>query len=68
MIDRLTEAGAGALFDTGSPGVVLWHRAGRGEAWRPVSRHDTERDAWRAIETSGKRNGDWIVLEAGREP
>lgn len=47
-------------------GYVLWFRPRRGRPWELVTTVATERAAWDAVKTSGKRNGDWLVLEAGK--
>jgi hypothetical protein len=48
--------------------VVLWYRKRRGQPWESVGTYATERVAWAAIQSSARRNGDWTVLPAGREP
>jgi hypothetical protein len=49
-------------------GFTLWHRTGRWAKWTAIATNATERDAWAAMEPSGGRHGDWLVLPSGREP
>lgn len=49
-------------------GFKLWLRKKRGTPWELVTTAPTERQAWDAIQASGRKNGDWCVLPADREP
>jgi hypothetical protein len=64
----LAGAGPCACKPTVTRGFRLWHRTRRGCPWAAVGAFPTERQAWDAIQKSGRRNGDWCVLPADREP
>lgn len=49
-------------------GFGLWHRKARRRAWKLVAMAATPHRAWDAIKASGRKNGDWCVLPAGRRP
>jgi hypothetical protein len=49
-------------------GFVLWFRPRRRAAWQRLVAAPTESECWAAIPTTGKRNGDWLVLPGGQKP
>lgn len=74
MIDVLSPAAAGVLFDDSAesvaePEFTLWYRPSHGRAgWEPVATHPTEYACVAAIGTGGRHAGKWCVLPAGQEP
>jgi hypothetical protein len=48
-------------------GFTLWHRTGRRAKGRRSPRPRPSA-SWAAIERSGRRHGDWLVLPSGSKP
>ena len=70
VCDLLAGAGQCNCSPVVTFGYTLWYRKskGRGRAWEAVAAAPTEREAWGAIKSSGRRNGDWMVLPADKQP
>ena len=64
----LLGGGACACSPVVTAGYVLWFRKGRRAKWEKVATAATRSAAFAAVAASGKRNGDWCVLEATRAP
>ena len=62
------DGGACSCTPTTTLGFTLWYRRHRRGAWEPIATVPTERDAYSAVKSSGRRNGDWQVLPAGKQP
>ncbi|HTU19244.1 MAG TPA: hypothetical protein VMG10_14385 [Gemmataceae bacterium] len=53
--------------DDAALGFVGWHRAGKGERWRPLVEAETESDAFSRLLDAAK-GGDKTVLPRGVDP
>ncbi len=69
MTMTLTDDRTNSLFtNPPAPGFTLWFRQSRGRKWEPVAHTVTESKAVDAIGIGNRHNGQWLILEAGREP
>lgn len=47
---------------------ALWGRESGRHKWRVVTSADTRAEALAGMGRSGIKNGEWMILEAGRHP